>query len=584
MIKRLLIPLLFIYSSLFALPQLKMLQPDEAFKASAKLEGEVIQTKIKLGEKIYVYDNKLKYKIIKPKTKDITKLLKLPKPVEFHGFQVHRKDILVDIPLSLINEKNFILQLEFQGCSERGICYQPMKKTFEFKIDKKTDTTKADKQNTQSQENKIANTLQSGSITKILITFFGFGLLLSLTPCIFPMIPILSSIIVSQSDSKMSAKKGLFLSLIYVLSMSIAYTIAGVFAGLFGANIQTALQNPFVIISFSLIFVALAFSMFGYYEIQLPKSLQNRINKRSEDAKGNGIMGVAIMGFLSALIVGPCVAPPLAGALIYIGQSGDALLGGLALFVMSIGMGFPLLIIGMGAGKFMPKPGGWMMRVSQVFGVVMLGVAIWMISRIIPENITMYLWSILLIGSSIYMGVFEPSQKELRSEFKLIKVLAVIFLLYGASLFIGALTQANNPLNPFEKFITKKESTSSVKNENDFIKVTTLKELNEKINSSKKPVMIDFTAKWCISCTELEHNTFSDENVKKLLKDFTLLQVDVTNNSDEDKNLLKKYNLFGPPGIIFYDKNHQELKNLRVIGYKPPKEFIEKLKIVKGKN
>jgi thiol:disulfide interchange protein DsbD len=614
--KKALLLLLMIFNfSLFAFEQNGILKPEEAFSASAVKKKDSIHTTIKLAPEIYIYDEQLKYTITKPKEISLDKLIKRPKPENYHDFMVHRGgDVVVDIPLSLIKEKvgngAFTLKINYQGCSEKGLCYQPLSKTFEFDTAAASDTTgksvwkasgadekkpeakkkepltqTADSDITESEEDQIVNALKSGSLGTILALFFGFGLLLALTPCIFPMIPILSSIIVSQSGGgkeKMSAGRGLFLSLVYVLAMSIAYTAAGVLAGLFGANIQTAMQNPWVISIFALIFVALAFSMFGYYEIQLPRTLQNKISKTSDEAKGSGgLLGVAIMGFLSALIVGPCVAPALAGALVYIGQTGDALLGGAALFVMSLGMGVPLLIVGAGAGKFMPKPGGWMTLVSQIFGVVMLAIAIWMLSRIIPGSISLFLWALLFIGSGVYAGAFETFPQGISGAKKLIKVFAIMLTLIGAIMLIGSFSGATNPLNPLEKFGACTPIGESQKKV-EFKIVKTVAELENEIKNSNKRVLIDFSADWCASCKELEHITFPDPTVSSLMSKFKLLRVDVTKNSDTDKELLKKYNIFGPPAIIFYDASGNELKNFKTIGYKPPEVFAKTLNKVLG--
>jgi len=430
-----------------------------------------------------------------------------------------------------------------------------------------------------ASEGDIVDTLKHGSLLKVLSLFFGFGLLLALTPCIFPMIPILSSIIVSASkEKKMSVGRGVFLSVVYVLSMSIAYTLAGVLAGLFGANIQTAMQNSYVLIGFSTLFIALAFSMFGFFEIQLPARLQNRLNSHSNSARDKGgIIGVAIMGFLSALIVGPCVAPALAGALVYIGQSGDALLGGAALFVMSIGMGMPLLLIGAGAGKFMPQPGGWMTRISEIFGVIMLAIAIWMLDRVLDSTVMMFLWAMLLIGSGIYAGALEPF-KDADKAIKFFRVFAFVLLTFGVFELVGAVSGATNPLDPFEKFTSGKVA---VDDKISFKLVRDEAELMSIVNSSTKPVMIDFTAKWCASCKELEHITFADEKVKTLMKQFTLLKVDISDNSDADKQLLQKFTLFGPPALIFY-KDKKELKEQKIIGYQPPEVVAPKLEKILG--
>ena len=348
-------------------------------------------------------------------------------------------------------------------------------------------------------------------------------------------------------------------------------------AGLFGANIQAALQNPWVISLFTLLFVALALSMFGFYELQLPASWQGRLSRTSDEAgRRGGVAGVAIMGFLSALIVGPCVAPPLAGALIYIGQTGDALLGGAALFVMSLGMGLPLLLIGTGAGKFMPKPGGWMTTVSKVFGVVMLGIAIWMLSRIIPDAVAIGLWAVLFIVSAVYMGALESLGVE-RGWNALFKGLGLVLFAYGIMLLFGAFTGATNPLDPL-KVLKKQSNTLSVRPASlSFERVTSLDELLKKIERSKNPVMVDFRADWCVSCKELEEITFSDPSVMAALKDYNLYQIDVTKNSPEERNIMKHFGIFGPPAILFFS-NGEETRAKRISGFKTPEEFLGILK------
>ncbi len=602
--KSLLLILMIFNLSLFAFEQSGFLTVDEAFKVDATQDNQKVTVNIELGEQIYLYADKLKFTITKPKELSIGEFLKLPTPKQHDDYMVFQdKNIDIDIPLSLIKEKvgegAFTLKINYQGCTEKGLCYQPLNKSFDFhtsnavskraswksEAEPKSETNTAT-QVVQSEEDQIINTLKSGSMFTILAIFFGFGLLLSLTPCIFPMIPILSSIIVSESGDgkdKMSAKRGLFLSAVYVFSMSVAYAFAGVLAGLFGANIQTAMQNPWVISTFALVFIALAFSMFGYYEIKLPSKLQSKINKTSDKAKGNGgLVGVAIMGFLSALIVGPCVAPALAGALVYIGQTGDALLGGAALFVMSLGMGAPLLAIGAGAGKFMPKPGGWMTLVSQIFGVVMLGIAIWLLSRILPGEIILFLWALFFIASGVYAGAFDSVKENTKQVMKMIKVIAITSVMIGAIMLIGAFSGATDPLKPFAKFGGGAMAISNVQT-NSFKKVKTIKELEYEVKNSDKPIMIKFTADWCVICKELEEITFVDPKVAKLMSEFKLLKIDMTKNSDDDKALLKKFDAVGPPTIIFYDKDANELKNFKTIGFKSPEVFSKTLENVLGR-
>ncbi|MEV9499592.1 protein-disulfide reductase DsbD [Aliarcobacter butzleri] len=566
--KILLLLILFIYSFSLELGN-KVLEPEEAFKVKFIKNEDSLNIKFELGKDIYLYHDKLQINILKPQKIEITKELNIPKPVNYEEFIVHFDDLNLTIPYNLlkskVDSKEFEIELKFQGCSKAGLCYAPMSQKQILMFDENIENKNTNLENL-NETDTIANSLKEKNILLVLVTFFGFGLLLSLTPCVFPMIPILSSIIVGASKNQtMTASRGFFLSLVYVLSMSIAYTIAGVIAGIFGANLQVALQNPYVLVIFALIFVALAFSMFGYFEIKLPQAIQNRVNKTTDGKEKQGVVGIAIMGFLSALIVGPCVAPPLAGALVYIGQTGDAILGGLALFVMSLGMGVPLLLIGLGAGKFIPKPGGWMESITRIFGIVMLGVAIWLLDRVLDATIIIYLWALLLLGSAIYLKIYQHLLAQL--------ITVVIFIL-GIVLFVGAISGATNPLNPLEKF-TSSKMTQVSDEKLIFKKIKNIQELELAIKNSNKPVMLDFWASWCVSCKELEEITFQDEQVINKLQEFTLLKADVTENNNEDKALQKKFGVVGPPALIFWDKDKNEIQASRIIGYKNPKDFLE---------
>ena len=566
--KILLLLILFIYSFSLELGN-KVLEPEEAFKVKFIKNEDSLNIKFELGKDIYLYHDKLQINILKPQKIEITKELNIPKPVNYQEFIVQFDNLNLTIPYdflkSKVDSKEFEIELKFQGCSKAGLCYAPMSQKQILMFDENIENKNTNLENL-NETDSIANSLKEKNLLLVLLTFFGFGLLLSLTPCVFPMIPILSSIIVGASKNEtMTASRGFFLSLVYVLSMSVAYTIAGVIAGIFGANLQVALQNPYVLVIFALIFVALAFSMFGYFEIRLPQAIQNRVNKTTDGKEKQGVVGIAIMGFLSALIVGPCVAPPLAGALVYIGQTGDAILGGLALFVMSLGMGVPLLLIGLGAGKFMPKPGGWMESITKIFGIVMLGVAIWLLDRVLDATIIIYLWALLFLGSAIYLKIYQHLLAQL--------ITVVIFIL-GIVLFVGAISGATNPLNPLEKF-TSSKMTQVSDEKLIFKKIKNIQELELAIKNSNKPVMLDFWASWCVSCKELEEITFQDEQVINKLQEFTLLKADVTENNDEDKALQKKFGVVGPPALIFWDKDKNEIQASRIIGYKNPKDFLE---------
>ncbi|MDX4062249.1 protein-disulfide reductase DsbD [Aliarcobacter skirrowii] len=576
---------LFVYS--FSLDfENRVLEPEEAFKVNFVQNEDSLVIKLELGKGIYLYDDKLQINITKPKKVELLKELELPKPVVYDDFIVHFDDLNINISYSLLKSKldsnKYEIEFKFQGCSKAGLCYAPMSEKTIIDLNNVVVQTLEDNLNKRdekpvlkevlenenlSETDSIATVLKDSSTILVLATFFGFGLLLAFTPCVFPMIPILSSIIVKASQNEsMSAKKGFLMSFVYVLAMSFAYSLAGVIAGIFGANLQASLQNPYVLVVFALIFIALAFSMFGYFEIRLPASLQTKINKTTDGKEKQGMLGIAIMGFLSALIVGPCVAPPLAGALVYIGQTGDALLGGLALFVMSLGMGVPLLLIGAGAGKFIPKPGGWMQGVTKIFGIIMLGVAIWLLERVINPSITIYLWAFLFLGTGIYLKIYTHLISEL---------IRLVITIIGVILLVGAISGATNVLKPLEKFTSNKSFVKE--DELKFIKIKNIKELEDAILKSSKPIMLDFWATWCVSCKELDEITFKNDEVIKRLQNFTLLKVDVTQNSDDDKAIQKRFGVVGPPALIFWDENKQEVKSAKIVGYKNPKEFLEVL-------
>ncbi len=599
---RLLVLFLFT-ATLFSAP-MKFLMPDEAFKPSAVLQENhlSINAKIEPAKDIYIYEEQLKA-TLKEGSGVVIKDIKTSDSVEHHGEQVFLETVHLEISLAkeagVSGMQEVTLLLGYQGCSEKGLCYEPLEKTFTFSVDAdklpnaglgalavtkgKPEAVVASVEVTEmiSETDQIAETIKKGNIGLILLTFFGFGLLLSLTPCIFPMIPILSSVIVSQGEA-ITVKRAFFLSLVYVLAMSVAYTVAGVLAGLFGSNLQAAFQTPWVIISFSLVFVLLSLSMFGMYELQLPNFLQSRLTKAGEGH--SGIAGVAIMGFLSALIVGPCVAAPLAGALIYIGQTGDAVIGGMALFALSIGMGAPLLVVGTTAGKFMPKPGEWMENIKAFFGVMLLGVAIWMISRIVPGSVTLLLSAFLLVFVAVHLGAFEQLGREcVRCGRASRKAAGILIFMYALMLFIGGFTGGSSLLNPLENVQAPQSMMTAPSVQVDaveavFTVIGSEDELEALLEKSKgKKVLLDFYADWCVSCKELEEITFADPAVKARMSEFVLIQADVTDNSDAQKALTKRFGLFGPPGIIFFDEEGNEMKGRELVGFKPPAEFLSHL-------
>jgi len=559
----------------------------EAFKVSAIQNGDIIKAKIILADKIHITADTLKFFIVKPEKIELS--VKNPVADDLDGDKVYEKEVSVEIPVSLIASKvvgKFTLSVQFSGCSDAGICYNPQAREFVLAGDPNAKIGFFDKISdamASANPNAIMEIIKSESAFFVIFLFLLLGLLLALTPCIFPMIPILSSIIVSQQTSgeKPSASKGFFISLVYVLSMAVTYTIVGVISGLLGADIQSALLNPWVLTGFAVMFFALAISLFGYYEMQLPAKWQTKINSVSDNAQGSGIIGTVIMGFLSAFIIGPCVAPPLAGAVIFISQTGDALLGGVALFAMSMGMGLPLLLVGAGAGKFMPRPGGWMTTVSQTFGVVMLALAIFMLGKVVYPGVTMFLWSALFMGTALYMGVFDNSSSRHGIK-KMIQLLAFVSLIYGASLFIGLISGSRSILHPFDTFTSGKAVNSTLQDSEKHIAKNgyTIDKLQKEVEASDKLVIVDFRKKSCASCDELETFTFPDPAVIEELKRFTLITVDVTDNTDEEKALMKKYSAFGTPSIIFFDKNNTALPSKMLSGFVKADKFAEHLKSV----
>ncbi len=559
----------------------KFLLPEEAFKPEVKvLPSQDINVTIHIAKDIHIYAKDTKFSLSDPKIKIVD--IQKPKSVMVEGDEVYYGDATFILKLQDTSKekgvKSLKIRVSFQGCSDRGLCYEPMSKIFNITIDtSKLSSQKVEqksinpsKQSSANETDMIADTIKNSSLWVIVATFFVFGLLLALTPCVFPMIPIISGLIVSQGEN-ITTKRAFFLSLVYVLAMAVAYTIAGVLAGLFGSNLQAILQNPYVVVAFSAIFVALALSMFGYYELKLPDRFVSKVSSVGQD-KG-GVVGVAIMGFLSALIVGPCVAAPLAGALVYIGQTGDAFLGGVALFAMSLGMGLPLILVGVGAGSLLAKPGPWMTMVNAIFGIVMLGVAIWMLEKILPPYYTILMWSLLLMATGLYLGAFEKESHIFK------RTIAIGLLLYALALFVGVMSGSSSMKEPLKNFALSSNSATTVQsNALQFEVVTSLEELQKVLDANKgKKVLVDFSAKWCTSCKEYEEITFKDPEVQKKMQEFVLVRADVTQTNEKTKELSQKFGVFGPPVILFFDANHNLLKDKTIVGFVEPKEFLEKI-------
>jgi thiol:disulfide interchange protein DsbD len=583
----------------------EFLEPDQAFKFQVDVkDASTLVARWAVAEGYYLYRDKISF-TLQP-TQDvalgtISMAQGKVKHDEFFGrVEIIEHDFDVLLPLVRKNtaQTNVTLQTVYQGCAKAGLCYPPITKSVTLTLPQAdklesvadaatpgpgavatTGTPRSPDPHFQSEQDRIVHTLAAGATWVATLSFFGFGLLLAFTPCVFPMIPILSGIIVGQGRS-ITTGKAFSLSLIYVLSMAITYTIVGVLVGLSGENVQGWFQSPWVLSSFAGLFVLLALSMFGFYELQMPSFIQTRLTQISRSQQGGKLAGVAVMGLLSALIVGPCVTAPLIGALIYIADTGDAMLGGLALFALSLGMGTPLLIIGTSAGKLLPKAGAWMDAIKAVFGVLLLGVGIWLLERILPIQIIMVLTGVLLIVSAIYMGALETIKLGASGWFRLWKGVGLIMLIYGALLLVGAAAGSHNLLQPLQGVLMANGS-SVMPHGLQFEPIKGLPGLHTalvKAKAQNKPLMLDLYADWCISCKEMEAYTFRDKAVQAALKDTLLVQADVTANDDPDKRLLRQLGLFGPPAILFYTPDGHEQRAYRVVGFMPAAEFAQHVK------
>jgi thiol:disulfide interchange protein DsbD len=467
----------------------------------------------------------------------------------------------------------------FQGCKENSICYPPGEQTMPIVLPA-TSEFPADPtlSGPISEQDQWAARIVTGSWLTLLGWFYVGGLALSLTPCVLPMVPILSSIIAGQGA--VSTRRGFLLSLSYVLGMAATYTAAGALAALAGGQIQALFQKPWIITLFASLFAVLALSMFGLFELQMPAAVQTRLANLANRQKAGTFVGTAIVGALTALIVTTCVAPPLVGALAVIGQTGDVARGATALFALSIGMGSPLLVVGASAGQLLPRVGPWMNTVKAAFGVLMLGMAIWMMERVLEGSVTLVLWSLLVFLTGVFLGAFEPLPANPPGVRRLSKGIGVLACLYGALMLIGATLGGEDPLKPIPQTALGSASTggalAATRRALEFRPIETVAALDEALAEARtahQPVMLDFTADWCISCKEMEHKTFPDQGVIGALKPFMLLRADVTANNEDDQALLQRFHSFGPPTIVFFDAGGAERENFKLVGFSPPERF-----------
>ena len=586
------------------------LHPLEAYKMQARsLDPGSIEVVFDIHEDYYLYKANFRFKADHPEVGFGRPALPPGKQKhdEFFGdVEIYRDEVRFTLPVEAPEAvAGFQLTVVAQGCWDEGICYPPTDYVADVSLtgsggggggllDKllggRTDGPPGDDPGARQaspvaatasaaatspaaddESGSIAAMLRNASGPLVLLSFFGFGLLLAFTPCTFPMIPILSGIIVGHGTG-ISRMRALSLSLAYVLGMAVTYALAGVAAGMSGTLLSAALQNAWVLGTFALVFVVLSLSMFGFYELQLPTALQSRLSETANHQRGGQFGGVVVMGVLSALIVGPCVAAPLAGALLYIAQTRDALFGGLALFVMALGMGTPLLAVGVAARTVLPKVGPWMEGVKKAFGVMLLAIAVWLISPVLPALATMLAWAALLIFSGIFLRAIDPLPHNAHGWQRFWKAVGVILLVCGGAILLGALGGARDPLQPLAGL---RGGASAVAAEQPvhFQRVRSVAELDAAVAASTRPVMLDFYADWCVSCKEMERFTFSDPAVAGRMAQMLLLQADVTDNNADDKALLARFELFGPPGIVFFRPGGEEIEGVRVVGYMPADRF-----------
>lgn len=633
-------PLLFI-STTWAentLPQnaqddMEFLPVDQAFQFSSSIDSgdndntdgnnnNTIKLRWEIADGYYLYKKRFSFNVIdsNKNKQNLTTDIELPegtlKNDEYLGeVIVYKNAVEIDVPLSLTQSFSTIassdasisnssvsntpsaktvdsnmqatLVVRYQGCAEAGLCYPPKTKKVTIPLQKTAPPQRPSPQTNLDNATSLSQFLSTSSFIVIIITFFILGLGLTFTPCVLPMIPILSSIIAGQGNN-ISTIRAFTLSLAYVLGMALTYSIAGTLVGFFGAkaNIQLYMQMPEVLSIFSLLFVLLSLSMFGFYELQLPSSLQNRLNNLNNNLKGGEYFGVAMMGIISALVVSPCVSAPLAGALLYISGTGDAILGGTVLFALAMGMGAPLLAIGTSGGKLLPKAGAWMNGVKTAFGFMLLAVAIWLLQRFIAGPLSLLLWGSLFVFAAVYLGAFSAVTTGWQ-HFR--KALGILFLIYGIMLIIGSTAGEKDPFEPLlflshsnaeQKTITQIEKTL-------FTQKNTLIDINSALNNARKnntPVMLDFYADWCISCKTMEKDTFSNSNVHNALIDHIVLQADLSDISDETQAIMQHFNILGLPSILFFDKSGEEIVKGRVQGELDANAFIKHVNIEVKRN
>lgn len=596
---RMLLGALCLLSASAALGQGDFLPPEEAFRVEiTRLAPDAVELRWDVADGYYLYRERLDAAIEGVGEAALGEM-SLPAGEQyddpyFGRMEIYREPFSAVVPLPADAPQRFDLRLGYQGCADAGICYPPSTTTVSVNmadavagsvssasIAASTGAADAASGAGGSEQDRLAAMLGESALPAVLAIFFGMGLLLAFTPCVLPMVPILSSIIVGQGASQ-GGRRGFVLSLAYVLPMAATYALVGTLAGLAGANLQASLQQPWVIGLFSAVFVLLALAMFGFYRLQMPQFIQNRLIAASDRQRGGSLIGVAVMGVLSAAIVGPCMTAPLAGALLYIGQTGDAVIGGLALFALGLGMGVPLLIVGTIGARVLPKAGPWMTRVQVIFGFVLLGVAIWMLSRIVPGPVTLAMSGALLVALAVALGALEPLPEGVPVWRRAAKGLGVLAGLWAVALVLGAAAGSSSLLQPLAGLSAGAGSASPADTEvtADFVPVRGFEDFQRQLalaQSEGRPVVVDFYADWCVSCKIMEREVFGHPEVQRAMADVVRLRPDVTANDEADKALLRDQQVVGPPTLIFYTADGEERRAQRIVGEVGPEEFLQHL-------